>query len=145
MRLKTGTFVLVSDAAKALLLQNRGDDSLLDLRLVQVMEHSSPRTREQGSDRPGRYPTPQGGRTATEETDWHEVGEDRFLDDVAEATLKTVAAQSPAQLVLAADPRALGKLRKRLADSGSVTLIAEISKDLAHQTLLKIEEAIAGA
>ncbi|MEL6662778.1 MAG: host attachment family protein [Pseudomonadota bacterium] len=145
MRLETGTLVLISDAAKALLLENKGDAHALDLRVVEVLEDKNPPTRDQGTDRPGRFNTPAGGQATAGETDWHEAGEDRFLARVAELTLKAVSARSPANLVLAADPRALGKLRRMLADSGSITLIAEINRDLAHQTLPNIEEAIARA
>lgn len=145
MHLDTGTYVLVSDAAKALLLENKGDAEVLDLRVVEVLEDDNPPSSEQGADRPGRFKTPDGGRTAADETDWHEAGEDRFLARVAELTLRTVTARSPSNLVLAADPRALGKLRRMLVDSGSVTLIAEINRDLAHQTVPNIEDAIARA
>lgn len=135
--------MLISDAAKALLLENKGDVHTLDLRIVKVLTNENPRTNQQGSDRPGRFETPDGGRAAVEATDWHEAGEDAFLANVAAVTVKTVSEATPANLVLAADPRALGKLRRLLADSGSITLIAEINRDLAHQTDPGIEAAIA--
>ncbi|MBI1255301.1 MAG: hypothetical protein GC196_13260 [Hyphomonas sp.] len=69
MRLSTGTFVLIRDAAKALLLENKGDAHALDLRVVQVPINDNPRTSQQGSDRPGRFETPDGGRAAVEATD----------------------------------------------------------------------------
>ena len=145
MQLATGTYVLVSDGAKALLLQNKGDDGIIDLRVVKALEESTPAAKELSSDRPGRFSTPSGGQAATEQTDWHEVGETRFLAKVAQATLETVTQTSPANLVVAADPKSLGKLRRLLIDSGSIKLLAEINKDLAHQSIPQIEEAITGA
>jgi protein required for attachment to host cells len=145
MHLANGTFVLVSDAAKALLLENKGDSDIMDLRVVEVLEDENPPNREQTSERPGRFTTPSGARAATEHTDWHEVGESRFLAAVAKATLKALTQSSPANLVLAADPKSLGQLRRMLSDSGSISLVAEINRDLAHQTIPKIEEAIASA
>ena len=145
MRLENNTFVLVSDAAKALLLQNHGDEHQMDLRVLQALSTENPPTREQGTDKPGRFFTPDSGRASTESTDWHEIGEDRFLDQVAEITLKTITGQTPNKLVIAADPRSLGKLRPRLADSGSVAIIAEINRDFVHQTIEDIETALARA
>ena len=145
MHLPTGTYVLVSDAAKALLLENKGDAALLDLRVVKALQASNPPARDLASDRPGRFKTPQGGYAATEQTDQHQAAEDHFLAQVAEETLRVMAQASPANLVVAADPRSLGKLRTMLSDSGSVVLIAEINKDLAHQALPQIEEAISAA
>ena len=52
MRLETGTFVLVSDAGKALLLQNRGDADILDLRVIEMLQDENPPSRDQGRDRP---------------------------------------------------------------------------------------------
>tara|TARA_R110000796_G_scaffold115840_5_gene228029 strand:- start:1949 stop:2386 length:438 start_codon:yes stop_codon:yes gene_type:complete len=145
MHLPTGTFVLVSDGAKALLLENKGDNDLLDLRVVQVIEQDNPPAREQASDRAGRFTTPTGGKAATEQTDWHDVSEERFLSSVADATLKVVSQSTPSNLVIAADPRSLGKLRPMLMDSGSISVVAELNRDLAHQTIPQIEEAISGA
>ena len=142
MRLQNGTFVLVSDAAKALLLQNRGDEHQMDLRVLEALSEDSLPNREQAADKPGRFATPDGGRAATEATDWQEVGEDRFLAEVAARTLKAVSGQSPALLVVAADPRSLGKLRPRLVDSGSIVLVAEINRDFVHQTIPQIESAL---
>jgi protein required for attachment to host cells len=145
MRLESETYVLLSDASKALLLVNKGDVDMLDLRVVNVFQHDNPPSRELGSDRPGRFPTPDGGRTSTEEADWHDKAEARFLADVARETLKVLADATPASLVLAADPRSLGELRTLLADSGSIRLVAEIHRDLVHQPTPDIEAAILSA
>ena len=59
--------------------------------------------------------------------------------------LKEIGQSTPASLVVAADPRSLGKLRPMLTDSGSVSILAELNRDLAHHTLPKIEEAISNA
>ena len=146
MRLAPGTYVLVCDAAKALLLENKGDEIRLDLRVVEAFtDEDNPSARDQASDAAGRFKTPTGVSAATEQTDWHEIGEDRFLAKVATSALAQILSSGPARMVLAADPRSLGKLRKHLADSDTLTLVAEINKDLAHQTIAQIEEAIAAA
>ncbi|HAO36615.1 MAG TPA: hypothetical protein DEB28_02830 [Hyphomonas sp.] len=145
MHLPTGAFVLVCDGSKALLLENKGDADLLDLRIVEALTDDNPPNRDQSSDRAGRFKTPSGAHAATEQTDWHDIAEERFLSTVAEMALKEIGQSTPASLVVAADPRSLGKLRPMLTDSGSVSILAELNRDLAHHTLPKIEEAISNA
>lgn len=145
MQLETGTFILVSDAGRALILENRGDGAHLDLRVIRVMENENPPARELASGPPGRFRTPAGGYAATEQTDWHNVAETRFLEDVARETLQVAGAKAPAHLVIAADPKSLGRLRLLLADSGTVQLLGEIQGDLVHQTIASIEQAVAAA
>ena len=90
MHLPTGAFVLVCDGSKALLLENKGDADLLDLRIVEALTDDNPPNRDQSSDRAGRFKTPSGAHAATEQTDWHDIAEERFLSTVAEMALKRV-------------------------------------------------------
>ncbi|TIX03020.1 MAG: host attachment protein, partial [Mesorhizobium sp.] len=53
--LKHGLWIVVADGEKALFLRNEGNTRNPDLQVVQEMEQENPATREQGSDRPGRY------------------------------------------------------------------------------------------
>ena len=55
LKLKHGLWVVVADGEKALFLENDGDTQYPDLQVVQEMEQENPATREQGSDRPGRF------------------------------------------------------------------------------------------
>lgn len=145
MQIDPGAYILVSDAGRALILENRGDGEHLDLHVVRVLENENPPARDLTSGPPGRFRTPAGGYAATEQTDWHEVSETRFLEEVARETLQIVSAGSSAHLVVAADPRSLGTLRPLLADSGSVHVIGEIHADLVHQTIAGIEKAVSAA
>ena len=54
MRIDNGTWVLVADGEKFVLLQNNGNRAHLDLRVVRAGAVENPPTREQGTDRPGR-------------------------------------------------------------------------------------------
>ena len=55
MRLESETYVLLSDASKALLLVNKGDVDMLDLRVVNVFEHDNPPSRELGKRPAGAF------------------------------------------------------------------------------------------
>ncbi|MGO4843498.1 host attachment protein, partial [Rhizobiaceae sp. 2RAB30] len=55
IKLKRGTWVLVADGEKALFLKNSGDAVNPNLDVARKMNEENPPTREQGSDRPGRY------------------------------------------------------------------------------------------
>ena len=64
--------------------ENVGSVQRVDLRVIRHREVESPPTREQGTDRPGRFDDPGPGRSAAEETDWHRLGKERFAKDLAE-------------------------------------------------------------
>lgn len=144
MHLANGTFLLVCDASKALLLQNHGDAERIDLRVVEVLGIDNPPDREQSSDRPGRFQTPAGGKAATDETDQHEAAESRFAEETAELVRSALKADASAKLILAADPRSLGRLRPLLNQKGITdeTILAEINKDLSHHPVPEIERLI---
>ena len=83
--LKHDLWVIVADGEKALFLRNQGDTQCPNLQVVQEMEQENPATRDQGSDRPGRYNDgPFIHRSAVQDTDWHRIGKERFADEVAE-------------------------------------------------------------
>src|SRR3982751_3058380 len=79
--------VLVGDGKRALFLRNRGTPRQVELVVEREMGHEDLRSRDIGSDRPGRKHGADGvSRSAIEETDWHQQSESRFAADVA-ATL----------------------------------------------------------
>jgi protein required for attachment to host cells len=84
MHVKEGAGVVVCDGAKAIILENIGDAGMPDLRLREAEEQPAWRTREIGSDAPGRAFNSVGSvRSAVEQTDHHEVSERTFLTDLA--------------------------------------------------------------
>lgn len=141
--LKTGAWVLVADGGKALFLRNHGNTSDYDLRVVWHQSMENPATRDQGQDRPGRASSASGGRrVALQESDWHQLAEDAFAQDVAK--ILTHAAQDGVfdQVVIAAAPTMLGTLRAALGPEVSAKVIAEIPKTLANQPIDQIETII---
>jgi protein required for attachment to host cells len=79
------TWILVGDGRKALVLRNSGTPQRPSLQLVDVLrDDANPPTRDQGTDRPGRVTqSAVRQRSAVEQTDWHEIGEERFAATVA--------------------------------------------------------------
>lgn len=137
-------WVLVGDGRKALVLRNHGDATYPDLRSVSVLrDESNPATASQGTDRPGRsIDHATGRRSGVEQTDWHELGEQRFVQSVAaqlSGREKDIAA-----LVVVAPPRTLSELRSAFSDGLRKKVVAEVTKDLTHHPVHEIERLLTG-
>jgi protein required for attachment to host cells len=146
MRIDNGTWVLVADGEKYLLLRNRGDAELVDLRVIRHGETENPPTHAQGTDRPGRMDDPGGpGRSAVQETDWHRLEKERFARDLAERLRLAALAGRFGSLVLVADPRTLGVLRPELHKAVTERLAGEVDKDLTGMPVPEIEKALKAA
>jgi protein required for attachment to host cells len=139
------TWVVVADGERYLLLENAGDAEILDLRVLQQVEMENPPTHEQGSDRPGRFRDAGQGRSAVQETDWHELAKERFASGLAEELRKWALDGKFDNLVLVADPRTLGRLRAELHVEVERALAGELAKDLTGHSIDAIEAALLSA
>jgi protein required for attachment to host cells len=136
--------VLVGDGQKALFLRNKGNAQRLRLVVEQVLERDNPPTREQGTDRPGRSSASVGvARSAMEETDWHDIAEERFAGELADALYRHARADLFEKLVIIAPPKVLGNLREVLHAEVSARVAAEIPKELTSHPVAEIERLIA--
>lgn len=142
MKLETGDIVLVCNGGSALLLKNMGDDAILNLQTVRHLEQDNPPSREQGADRPGRMPTPTGGRSAVETTDLHEQSEEAFLARVAQATSDYIHSIDASRLVIICDARSLGRLRATFAQDKAINIVAELAKDYTSKEVPEIEHLL---
>jgi len=141
-----GAWVLVADHSKALLLKNNGTPVAPELVMKKVIEASdNPLTHEQGSDRPGRaYSSTGSHRSAVEETDFHAVAGQRFLEHVATRIEKTLTDEEDFEaLVVVAPPRALSELRDALSDRLKASVVGEVDKDLTGMPVAEIAEHLA--
>lgn len=137
-------WVLVADGRKSLLLRNEGDGELLNLRRVAVEEQDNPATREQGTDQPGRLHGTNGqARSATEETDWHDLEERRFAAAIAEKLNAAAMAKDFDDLIVVAPARTLAELRKHWSKDLQEKLRAEVTKDLTSHPIPEIERILA--
>jgi protein required for attachment to host cells len=137
--------VFVGDGCKALFLRNDGDEKFPNLRTERVFLDHNPPTHEQGTDKPGRSFSSVGhGRSAVEQTDWHDLEQHRFARVVAEALEKLMRGRHVKALVIAAPPRTLADLRQALHKDVKAGIIAEIDKDFTGQPVYEIEKHLAG-
>lgn len=145
MLIPHGAHVMVVDGAKMALFRNSGRDVAPKLDLIEQERDIGPRTSEIGSDQPGRGFQSMGGhRAAYEQTDYHQLLEDKFAAQ-ASAKLEALLAVEDAKVILVAAPRVLGTMRKRLKPQSRGRLIAEIDKDYAGRSAADIAEMLATA
>jgi protein required for attachment to host cells len=140
IKIKRGEWVVVCDGAKAILLENVGDAKFPNLQTKEVYEQEDLKTSEQGTDAPGRaFNSVGAGRSAVEQTDWHEQGERRFLADLAHRLDVAVNTGKAKTFILVAPPRALGVMRQLYSARVRDALRAEIDKDLVKLPVHEIE------
>lgn len=145
-RLRSGTWVVVADGEKALILENVTDAASPNLRVLREFRQDNPPAREQAADKPGRYPGGSvGQRSAVENTDWHELAKERFAKSLAETLYKSAHKGKIKRLVLVAPPDTLGVLRGSLHPEVAALVRAEIDKTLTNHPVGKIETIVARA
>ena len=144
--IRNGEWVVVCDGAKALILENAGDIKFPNLKTLEVLGHEDLRTREIGSDQPGRTNASVGtNRSAMEQTDWHDQAEKAFLTQLAQRLDAAVSAGKTKSLIVVAPPRALGMLRPAYSHALKGAVRAEVDKDLVKMPVYEIEKYLSGA
>ena len=143
MNLPNNTLVLVADGRKMLFLRNHGDAAQIDLRVEAHREQENLPNRDQASDAPGRSFSSVGNRrSAMEETDFHQIAEDRFAAEAADLLRGRALGGDFEKLVVVAPPRTLGELRKHYHPAVTSRIIDEINKDLTGLPIDEIEAAL---
>ena len=144
--LKSGLWLMVADGEKALFLKNEGDTTYPNFEVVREIGQSNPPTREQGSDRPGRFNDgPSAHRSAVADTDWHKVGKVRFADEIADRLYTMVHRGDFKEILLIAPPLVLGELRKKLHQEVTDRIVGEIPKTLTNHAVFDIEKLLLAA
>lgn len=142
MKVPYDTNIVVADGSRALFLRNAGDDGLIDLKVFDQEEIDNPPTREQGTDKPGRFNDAGPGRSAVADTDWHELEKERFAHHLAERLYKLVQKRPHTKLILVAAPKVLGEMREALHKEVGACVIGELAKDLTHHPVSEIEKIV---
>lgn len=144
--LTRGTWVLVADGEKALLLENTGDADVPLLEVRREDHRDNPPTREQGTDRPGRYNDgPSVQRSAVDDTDWHRLEKERFAKDLAGMLYRRAHADRFERLILVAAPRVLGALRREIHKEVADRVVAEAALDLTGHPVDEIARRVVAA
>jgi len=146
LSIRSGEWVVVCDGAKALVLENVGDIKFPNLKTVEVFEQKDLPTHELGTDKPGRSHSSVGpGRSAVQQTDWHDQVEQTFLTHLVKHLDSALAAGKTKSLIVVAPPRALGVLRPAYSHAVKAAVRAEVDKDLVKQPVHEIEKHLTKA
>jgi protein required for attachment to host cells len=141
-----GEWVVVCDGAKALLLENTGNLISPKLRTVEALEQKVPATHDIGADAPGRSHSSVGhGRSAVEQTDWHDQAEQAFIVRLAEYLDTVLAAGKTKSFIIVAPPRALSVLRSAYSHALKAAVRAEVDRDLLKLPVDQIAKHLTGS
>lgn len=141
--LDQGTYILVADSEKALLLENITDGQDPHFEVRKKEEQDNPSDQAQSANRPGRMQdTGVGQRSALDDTDWHELAKERFADDIAELLYARAHKGKLGPVVLVASPQVLGDLRPKLHKEVNALIAGEIPKTLTNHPLDEIEQIV---
>ena len=146
MPLANNALVIVLDGRKTLFFRNEGDENQIDLRTEAHDEREDAPDREMKTDAPGAIGQSAGysGRVAYEETDFHQLEEDRWAHSAAEEVNKRVLRNDFDVLAIVAPPKTLGELRKKLHKEAERRVICEIPKEMTRRPIPDIEALLVG-
>jgi protein required for attachment to host cells len=143
MPLANNALVLVTDGRKTLFFRNQGDQNQIDLRTEAFDEREDLSNSEIKSDAAGSNAQSGGfGRPAYEETDFHQLEEDRWAQGAAEEVNRRVLKNDFDHLAIVAPPKTLGLIRKKLHKEAERRLVCEIPKEMTGRTIPDIEALI---
>ena len=166
MQVPHNAYVMVADGRKLLFFRNEGDAAHPNLQVEHAEVRVNPANRDQKTDAAGGASSTQTGagaprvaqggsnhaqgggaqfapaRGTFEETDFHQLEEDRFAADAAEMLKKRALANEYEKLIIVAPPRTLGELRKHYHKEVESRLLGEIDKDLTGHPVDQIEQAL---
>lgn len=137
------SFVLVTDGKKMLFFRNAGDAQFPDLAVERKREQDVPPDRALKSDAPGTSSVSVGSvRSTMEETDYHQLEEERFAAETADLLKRRALANDFDSLIVVAPSRTLGALRKHYHKEVEKRLTREIPKDLTRHPVEEIEKIL---
>ncbi|MGN6057205.1 MAG: host attachment family protein [Sphingomicrobium sp.] len=145
MPLPHNALVLVADGRKMLFFRNQGDENQIDLRTESHDARQDRKDRYFRTDAPGTEKQSFGyGRSTYEETDFHQLEEDRWIKDAAEE-LKARALRGDFEaLAIVAPPKALGVLEKSLHNEVERRIVCTVNKEMSGRPIPDIEALLNG-
>ncbi len=143
MPIANNALVLVTDGRKTLFFRNEGDVNQIDLRTEAHDERVDLSDGGMKADAPGvAYQSGGYGRSTYEETDFHQLEEDRWAKSAAEEVNKRALTNDFEALVIIAPPKTLGELRKQLHKEAARRVVCEIPKEMTGHTIADIEKLL---
>ena len=145
MALPNRALVLVADGRKMLFLRNEGDQNQIDLRTEAHDFRDDRKDSDIKTDAPGTVQQSAGyGRSTYEETDFHQLEEDRWAKEAAEELKKRALRNDFDALAIVAPPKVLGVLRKELHKEVEKRVILTLNKEMTDRPIPDIEELLVG-
>lgn len=139
--LEQGTWVIIADGEKALVMENITDAQDPNLVVVSVEEQDSVTAKP--TDRAGRRSDiGPNQKSAVEEDTWRAHAKSLFVQDVANLLNRKGLKGAYKRLVLVASPHVLGLLRRRLHSKVLAKVVAEVDKTLTNHPLHKVEQIL---
>ena len=143
MPLSNLALVLVTDGRKTLFFRNHGDVNQIDLRTEAHDERADAKDSDMKTDAPGTTNQSGGyGHSTYEETDFHQLEEDKWAKSAAEEVNKRALANDFEALAIIAPPQTLGEIRKKLHKEAARRVVCEIPKEMTGHTIADIEKLI---
>jgi protein required for attachment to host cells len=140
MRLPNNALVLVADGRKMLLFRNHGDENQIDLRTETHDARKDRKDRDIKTDAPGTNQQSFGyGHSTYEETDFHQLEEDRWIKDAADELKKRALRNDFDALAIVAPPKALGVIKRYLHKEVTKRTVSTINKEMSGRTISDIE------
>jgi protein required for attachment to host cells len=145
MPLPHNALVLVADGRKMLFFRNHGDENQIDLRTESHDARQDRKDRYFKTDAPGTEKQSFGyGRSTYEETDFHQLEEDRWIKDAAEELKARVLRGDFEALAIVAPPKALGVLKKSLHKEVERRIVCTVNKEMSGRPIPDIEALLNG-
>jgi protein required for attachment to host cells len=146
MPLPHNALVLVADGRKMLFFRNRGDENQIDLRTESHDARQDRKDRYFKTDAPGTEKQSFGfGRSTYEETDFHQLEEDRWIKDAADELKARVLRGDFEALAIVAPPKALGVLKKYLHKEVQKRIVCTVNKEMSGRPVPDIEALLENA
>ena len=142
-KLRQNTWIVVADGEKVLYLRNETDGENPNFEVVRKEEQDNPKDIDQSANRPGRVgQSANPGKSAYDDTDWHELAKERFAAELAEDLYQKAHAGAFDRLVLVASPQVLGQLRAELHKEVTDRIVGEVDKTLTNHPVHEIEKIV---
>ena len=139
MQLDNGTWVLVRDGTKALILENTTDGANPSLRVLRKDENEATDSRGEATTSPSHDQEDPKKNTANVN---HATTEQGFVEEMAEWLYKAAHKGRYQKLVLVAPAKVIGTLRAKLHKEVTSKVVGEVHKVLTSHPVDQIESIV---
>lgn len=145
LRFGHGDWIVACDGARALFIENAGDEKFPNFRTLEAREEDHESVHSPHGEGPGRvYQSVGAARSAVESTNPKQRAEVEFLQEIGARLEAAAAAGQIPKLHVVAPPKALGVLRETYGPAVRRVLGYEIDKDFVTTPVREIERLLTG-